>query len=41
VSRDGGPRRAIAQRIVAGFDERFHLSAAVRKESSHVFPKHY
>jgi ubiquinol-cytochrome c reductase cytochrome b subunit len=41
VSRNGGVKRAIAKRIVAGLDERFHLSGTVRKESSHVFPKHY
>jgi ubiquinol-cytochrome c reductase cytochrome b subunit len=37
---DDGVKRAIAKRIVAGTDERFHLSGALRKESSHVFPKH-
>jgi len=41
VSRNGKVKLSIAKRIVAGFDERFHLAGAVRKESSHVFPKHY
>jgi ubiquinol-cytochrome c reductase cytochrome b subunit len=41
VSRNGKVKLSIAKRVVAGFDERFHLAGAVRKESSHVFPKHY
>ena len=41
VSRNGKVKRSVAKRIIAGFDERLHLAGAVRKESSHVFPKHY
>jgi ubiquinol-cytochrome c reductase cytochrome b subunit len=41
VSRNGKVKRSVAKRIIAGFDQRLHLAGAVRKESSHVFPKHY
>ena len=41
MSRNGRVKRVLAKRIVAGIDERLHLAATVRKESSHVFPKHY
>lgn len=41
VSRNGGFKRAVAERVVEGLDQRFHLSGSARKEASHVFPKHY
>lgn len=34
-------RRGLAQRVAEGLDERFRLAGLVRKESSHVFPKHH
>lgn len=40
-SSDSGLKRAVAKRIVEGLDQRFHLSGGVRKESSHVLPKHH
>ncbi|MDR7301440.1 cytochrome bc1 complex cytochrome b subunit [Haloactinomyces albus] len=41
VRRTGGLKRAIANRIAEGLDQRYQLSGALRKESSHVFPKHH
>jgi ubiquinol-cytochrome c reductase cytochrome b subunit len=38
VSRLG---KAVVQRVANGLDERFHLAGSVRKETSHVFPKHH
>jgi ubiquinol-cytochrome c reductase cytochrome b subunit len=41
VSRNGRQKRRFTRRFIGGLDERFHLATAVRKESSHVFPKHH
>ncbi len=41
MSGNGQVKRSLTKRIVAGIDERLHLAATVRKESSHVFPNHY
>lgn len=41
MSGNGQVKMRLTKRIVAGFDQRFHLASAIRKESAHVFPKHY
>ncbi|RCW46094.1 ubiquinol-cytochrome c reductase cytochrome b subunit [Halopolyspora algeriensis] len=41
MSRRGGPKQSIAQRVADGADQRYLLSGSLRKELSHVFPKHH
>jgi ubiquinol-cytochrome c reductase cytochrome b subunit len=41
MSRDRGVAAAAGRRLIGGLDRRLHLAGEVRKQSSHVFPKHH
>lgn len=41
VNRGGGTGKALATRVAEGTDRRYRTASSVRKELSHVFPKHH